>query len=96
MAEIHVVDPIKEQNQGGHGSQEAESEQRSEGDNNESQQAIDDIDSADGSEHVVSRPQYLVDLDRAEEAERRLASGEGLQGIDGDAEAPSDPIDSLR
>jgi hypothetical protein len=41
------------------------------------------------------RPEYLQDLERAEAAERDLATGRGF--IDSESgEAPSDPVDNLR
>ena len=62
----------------------------------QSQQDIDESASVDSDSAASGRPQYLVDLDAAEEAERKLASGEDLQGTEKEAEAPSDPVDSLR
>lgn len=44
----------------------------------------------------ILRPQFLLDLDQAEEAERNLASGTNLQGIDSHVEPPSSPLDNLR
>ena len=71
---------------------EADPQQR----DSQDQEAKVDAVCLESNKIASSRPQYLEDLDRAEEAERRLASGEGLQGAEKEAEAPSDPIDSLR
>lgn len=44
----------------------------------------------------IQKPQYLADLDLAEEAERKLASGSELEGVASNSEAPSKPIQNLR
>lgn len=45
---------------------------------------------------AVTLPEYMLDLEKAEEAERNLAKGQSLQGYNQDAGEPTDPFDSLR
>ena len=42
------------------------------------------------------RPQYLLDLERAEAAERDLANGRGFFDSEEGVEASGDPLDELR
>jgi len=47
-------------------------------------------------EVVVVRPEYVRDLERAEAAERDLATGRGFIDSESGADAPSDHVDNLR
>lgn len=64
--------------------------------NTQHHQPMNEAASTDSNDAATTKLQYVVDLDAAEEAERKLASGEGLQGAEKEAEAPQDPVDSLR